>query len=607
MIVFNSSKMIRLLLIITLIPCFRLQAQNLISLNTRLEFLNAISSCVGSPDQCPTFGTTIAPFSGKHYIGIHEYPYTSSGEAISAKLNTPLMAGNTYTYSVMAAIAPITAWGAAPNNGDNNGVIYVYGGTTSCDKTQLIDSITLFTPADRNKWRQFTFNFTATANHTHLSFFTKRKASAYSYMVLDDAIRFDFGDAPDTYKTMITSNGARHQLFGPNLSPLIGSVVDWEEDGFPGATLTGDDNNGSVDDEDGFTSLPDLSQSQTQYSLNNILVKNTTGKIAYLVGWIDFNKNGVFESTEAAVTTVPSSGAINVNLNWSGFSIPSIGVTYARFRISTDTTILNSQVSLCKPTGLALDGEVEDYMITINNCNPIKVSPDTSICIGDSISLQAYDADSYSWSPVQGLSCINCPNPKASPLTTTTYTVTGSQGTCPPSSANVIVSVLEPPKVQVGPSQTIFKGKSVVIKASGGVNYRWFYDNSKGDTLLVSPVNTEVFCVEVTDNNGCLDTACATITVEPMVSSIWVPNVFTPNDDSYNNLFRTPGVNIIEYYIVIYNRWGNLIYESNDIEKGWDGTYHGVPVPDGVYAYKIQALGADNKKYIKIGMVHVIR
>ena len=726
-----------------------------------MEFLTDVSLCVGSPDQCSCWGTTIAPFAGKFYLGIHEWNYANSGEAISIKLSAPLVAGKSYTFPLMAAIAPITAWGGG--NGDRDGVIYVYGGTATCAKTQLIDSITLFTPADRNKWRQFTFNFSATQNHTHVSFFTRRKIGTVltsSYMVLDDAILNDCGDAPDTYKTLLKSDGARHRLTGTVPDPVIGMTADYEEDGLPGATVNGDDNNGSPDDEDGFTILPDLSLSQTQYSLNNIPVKNATGKTAWLAGWIDFNINGVFEATEVAVTAVPSGGPQNASLNWSGFTIPSIGATYARFRISTDTNILNQTALLCRSFGLAADGEVEDHKIKITNCASVSVSPDVSICNGVSTNLQANGSASYSWSPSLGLSCANCPNPVASPAVTTTYTVTGSSGSCPPSTAKVTVNVIQAPKAVVspddticlgaqtiltasggdqyswspatglsqssgssvtanpsgtitysvsalrtgcppstatvtitvisagkpdagpdasicpgesvvlkgssngsykwspsaglsctnclnpvanptvtttytltsiigdcpsasdavmvtlldqpsgsaGPSQSVTQGQPIKLIAEGGIAYRWLSDNSTNAMLEVIPMNDTVFCVEVTGANGCSDTACTTVSVtEPIFSTLWIPKSFTPNEDRINTIFKTPGINIIEYHAFIFNRWGEMIYEWSDIEKGWDGTFQGVPVQDDIYAFKVKALGIDGVKYDKTGMIVLIK
>ncbi len=234
--------------------------------------------------------------------------------------------------------------------------------------------------------------------------------------------------------------------------------------------------------------------------------------------------------------------------------------------------------------------------------------PDVSVCRGQSAVLQGAGAVSYLWSPAAGLSCTDCPNPVASPQVTTTYTLTSGGGNCAAATDEVIVTVLDPPTAGAGPSQTIQKGESAIIKAAGGITYRWLTDNSTGETLVVSPPDDAVFCVDVTGSNGCKDTACATISVsEPVASTLWIPNSFTPNEDQNNSIFQTPGTNIIEYQAAIFNRWGELIYEWRDIEKGWDGKYRGIPVQDDIYAYRIRALGADGLRYNKTGMLLIIK
>jgi gliding motility-associated-like protein len=231
-----------------------------------------------------------------------------------------------------------------------------------------------------------------------------------------------------------------------------------------------------------------------------------------------------------------------------------------------------------------------------------------SVCRGQSAVLQGAGAVSYLWSPAAGLSCTDCPNPVASPQVTTTYTLTSGGGNCAAATDEVIVTVLDLPTAGAGPSQTIQKGESAIIKAAGGITYRWLTDNSTGETLVVSPPDDAVFCVDVTGSNGCKDTACATISVsEPVASTLWIPNSFTPNEDQNNSIFQTPGTNIIEYQAAIFNRWGELIYEWRDIEKGWDGKYRGIPVQDDIYAYRIRALGADGLRYNKTGMLLIIK
>lgn len=72
---------------------------------------------------------------------------------------------------------------------------------------------------------------------------------------------------------------------------------------------------------------------------------------------------------------------------------------------------------------------------------------------------------------------------------------------------------------------------------------------------------------------------------------LYMPNAFTPNGDGLNDAFGGIGEGITEYNMQIFNRWGELIFESNDINNQWDGNYHNVMSPMGVYVYKIIAKG----------------
>lgn len=71
----------------------------------------------------------------------------------------------------------------------------------------------------------------------------------------------------------------------------------------------------------------------------------------------------------------------------------------------------------------------------------------------------------------------------------------------------------------------------------------------------------------------------------------YIPNAFTPNGDGLNETFGLIGEEIMEYNMQIFNRWGNLIFESNDVKMQWDGTYHNEKAPVDVYVYKISGKG----------------
>jgi subtilisin-like proprotein convertase family protein len=163
----------------------------------------------------------------------------------------------------------------------------------------------------------------------------------------------DFGDAPDSYGTVLGSNGARHRL-GSGL--ILGQIVDAELNGRPTTLANGDDLAG-LDDEDGVTFLDALVPGNP---VEVQVVVTLPGALsgAYLQGWVDFNGDGDFADVDEQIFTnllISSSGVHNLF-----FTVPATatkGITYARFRLSTQENLAFN--------GAAPDGEVEDYRVAI--------------------------------------------------------------------------------------------------------------------------------------------------------------------------------------------------------------------------------------------------
>ncbi|MCA9189353.1 MAG: hypothetical protein KDA99_27200, partial [Planctomycetales bacterium] len=171
----------------------------------------------------------------------------------------------------------------------------------------------------------------------------------------------DFGDAPNSYQTVVASNGPRHQI--TNL--YLGSSVDSDLDGQPTAAADGDDVDAFftapddvANDDDGVI-LAALIPGAAAHPVT-VLASQTGG---YLNAWIDFNKDGDFaDAGEKIFTDVALVGGAN-NLT---FPVPAAasGPTYARFRLSTQTGL--------GPGGFALDGEVEDYRVNVTAAQPLR-------------------------------------------------------------------------------------------------------------------------------------------------------------------------------------------------------------------------------------------
>ncbi|MBI1336224.1 MAG: choice-of-anchor D domain-containing protein [Phycisphaera sp.] len=166
----------------------------------------------------------------------------------------------------------------------------------------------------------------------------------YRLTITDLSVGFDFGNAPDTYGTSLASNGPRHAQSGLRL----GTTIDAEADGAPSGAALGDNNTGT-NDEDGVTFLTALRGGDMA------TVRVNSSGIAFLNAWIDFNADGDFND---AGEQIFDGRGVNSGNNDLQFSVPDIvttGSTFARFRLSS----LNG----LEPTGVAPDGEVEDYQV----------------------------------------------------------------------------------------------------------------------------------------------------------------------------------------------------------------------------------------------------
>jgi gliding motility-associated-like protein len=113
----------------------------------------------------------------------------------------------------------------------------------------------------------------------------------------------------------------------------------------------------------------------------------------------------------------------------------------------------------------------------------------------------------------------------------------------------------------------------------------------------------------VTNDFGCADTVSNNV---PVISDvlIYAPNTFTPDDDEYNQGWKVfmQGIDIYQFNLVIFNRWGEIMWESNDVEVPWDGTYGGKPAPEGMYVWQIRTRNPyDDNVYTYNGHVNLIR
>jgi len=107
---------------------------------------------------------------------------------------------------------------------------------------------------------------------------------------------------------------------------------------------------------------------------------------------------------------------------------------------------------------------------------------------------------------------------------------------------------------------------------------------------------------------SCVDSTYKTVTIEPEFL-FYIPNAFTPNDDGINDYFSGKGIFIKEYEMMIFDRWGNLIFYTDDINKPWDGrANHGTEIAQrDVYVYTVKITDINRKKHSYKGTVTLER
>jgi gliding motility-associated-like protein len=201
----------------------------------------------------------------------------------------------------------------------------------------------------------------------------------------------------------------------------------------------------------------------------------------------------------------------------------------------TNLSTGNYSVTITDQNGCSV---TESYTVPQVNTFILDVLPSlVTINLGESVQLTASGASSYSWSPSSSLSCNDCSSPIATPSTTTTYSVTG------------------------------------------------------------------------TDENGCTSTAQATISLVIECDQVYVPTIFSPNGTGpeMNDLLCVMGNCISEVSYSVYNRWGEMVFSTEDISICWDGNYKGEPCQAGIYVYSLIATKTNGETLVQSGNLTLIK
>ena len=364
---------------------------------------------------------------------------------------------------------------------------------------------------------------------------------------------------------------------------------------------------------------------------------------AYNVVWSI--QNGACVTTDTVVVTFdempqPANAGANqavcgLNVNLTG-STPSIG-TGAWSMISgagnpifgntntPNTTFTSQSYGVYVLRWTITNGacvSFDDVVITFDQLPaPADAGPDDSICVNDYL-MQGIpnNAGKGHWEIVTGggnFADITNANSYVGgiPFGSNTYRWIVTSGVCPVTADEVTITYVDPSTIKAAfeysPNTSVYVDDVVTFtdKSTGATIWNWnFDDNSesgeRNPTHVFTTEKAHKVLLTVTNGAGCQDTISKWIKVEDKVV---MPNVFSPDGDGVNDVLQLTAGGMKEYSLVIFNRFGNEVFNSNDPNQGWDGNTKMGKAPAGTYYYILTAISNSDKDFSQKGFITLIR
>jgi gliding motility-associated-like protein len=276
------------------------------------------------------------------------------------------------------------------------------------------------------------------------------------------------------------------------------------------------------------------------------------------------------------------------NLIWDNISELAINEE----NVSVPEAVLNSiDLTLCK-------------QVTCNpNCKPIiRLDSAVTLCRGDKKELYPGEFESYRWNDGSVGKTLSV-NKEGVYFVTVT-----DKNNCQASDTAKITSLLQLPSAFLPSDTSVCISSSYHLSAPNAKSYLW-NDNSTSSFLLVDKPGA--YWLEIIDENNCRGKDSINIAFKECISTskeFFIPTAFTPNNDGKNDILkpRLPEIPRI-YKFAIYNRWGQLVFQTADLSKGWDGRFNGIAQTTGVFAWTCSYQIGNMSPETKSGLVTVIR
>lgn len=361
-------------------------------------------------------------------------------------------------------------------------------------------------------------------------------------------------------------------------------VINWESGGTKNVTLT-----------------------VTNKACNNPLVNRKQATISNLNLATEVVAGSCETGTDATVTLTGSDGLApylysvdSVNFQSSNvFKLPA-----ANYRVFVKD---GNDCTIAKNVSVKFTGDVT-----------LKTMPDTLLCVGQSVQLLTEsNGQSFSWMPIQGLDNASAREPVAKPEAPTQYIVTATKGFCKQTDT-VYVDVSPKIEVRITPDAVIeynvpfqLLASSPQIRDFNKASFRWSPATGLNNPASPSPIailqEDQTYTVDVVSEQGCTGSGQVSLSINRQ-ENIIVPTAFSPNGDGKNEVL-VPVVHDIESisYFRIYNRWGQVVFFTDQLNIGWNGYFKGGEPLNGTYVWEIKGKSTKGKVITKTGSVLLLK
>lgn len=304
----------------------------------------------------------------------------------------------------------------------------------------------------------------------------------------------------------------------------------------------------------------------------------------------------------------------------------SVGGRYWDFGDGQNTTIQHPQhtytafgiytVKLVAKTTATCPSDTFRFLVNVRP-RPVASFSDDAVCVGKPVqftnlsSVNPGNIIAYNWSFGDRASS-NVSHPVHTFTSVGSYTASltvqadnGCQSL--PVVRSLLIGNLQ---VNAGRDTSIDLRYPLQLHGSGGGTYEWSPPEFLNNNTIANPIavikQDQVFILKVTNTEGCTGYAKVNVKVTNGID-IYVPNGFTPNGDGYNEILKAVPAGVVLQNFSIYNRWGNLVFSTNDYTQGWDGHHKGQLQPAGTFIWKAKGVSYKGESIIRRGTATLVR